>query len=350
MTIAAPTDREKIASGRIAHSTMEGNGSRGVLRINLLLVTLGIGLLAFALLGSSVLPVVRITAAAVGLAATITGVGRLMRMRYGDDFDLGFWLGAAWLVLIAALAATADLLPLPESLNTSNTLGVRAYSSPSSAHWLGTDQYGLDIFGQLIYGARVSLLVGIGGVLIGGTIGTLLGLCASYFRGVVDGVAGWGADLLLSFPPLVLLMGLAVVLEPNTPNISLALGILVIPAFLRLSRATGLRVAEQPFVMMARALGASRSRIMFREVLPKLVPSLMSYAFLVIAVLIVAEASLSFLGLSIQRPTPTWGNMIAEAETKFQTYPFLLAPAIPLFLTVFSINRIGDHFRTREDK
>lgn len=310
---------------------------------------LGGALVGTALGTPMVLPVVRLALGLLGLALAHAGAARLLRARFGPDFDLGLWLGVAWLALIVVAAATADLLPLPESLDPSKALTEPTYAAPSAAHLLGTDQYGLDILGQTIHGARVSLIVGLGGVLIGGTIGTLLGLTASYLRGRVDGVVGWGTDVLLSFPPLVLLMALAAVLEPRTRNICLALGILVIPSFVRLSRAAGLKVAGQPFVLMARALGATRRRILFREILPNILPSVLSYALLVVAILIVAEASLSFLGLSIQRPQPTWGNMIAEAEAKFQTHPFLLAPAVPLFLTVYSINRIGDFLRAGKD-
>lgn len=340
----------QTASAVPSRTAATRRSARSRLRVGLAFLVAGIALLAGGLLAGQVVPSVRVLLACVGLVFVFMGLGRSLRARFGPEFDLGLWVGVVWLVLIVVLAATADLLPLPESLDTSKTLTERTYASPSAAHWLGTDQYGLDILGQIIYGARVSLIVGGGGVLIGGTIGTVLGLLASFYRGRVDGALGWGADLMLSFPPLVLLMGLAVVLQPSTPNIALALGILVIPSFMRLSRATGLKVAEQPFVTMSRAIGASRTRIMFKEILPNIVPAVLSYAFLVVAILIVAEASLSFLGLSVQRPDPTWGNMIAEAEAKFQMYPFLLAPAVPLFLTVFSINRIGDHLRADKDR
>lgn len=313
------------------------------------IVLLGAILVGVALSTPMVLPVVRLLLGVLGLVFAYAGASRLLRARFGPDFDPGVWLAGSWLVLIVLAAATADLLPLPESLDPSKALTEPTYAAPSAAHLLGTDQYGLDVLGQIVYGARVSLVVGLGGVLIGGTIGTLLGLTASYLRGRVDGAVGWGTDVLLSFPPLVLLMALAAVLEPRTRNICLALGILVIPSFVRLSRAAGLKVAGQPFVLMARAMGATRRRILFREILPNILPSVLSYALLVVAILIVAEASLSFLGLSVQRPAPTWGNMIAEAEAEFQTHPFLLAPAVPLFLTVYSINRIGDFLRAGKE-
>ncbi|MET8352554.1 ABC transporter permease [Micromonospora sp. NPDC005206] len=291
---------------------------------------------------------VRVALVVVGLIIFYAGARQLGRVFFGTEFDLGFWCALAWLVGITLAAILADVLPLPESLDPSKALLELPLEGPTARHWLGTDQYGLDLFGEIIYGARVSLIVGFGGVAIGGVIGTCVGLLAGYFRGRVDGSLGWVVDLILSFPPLVLLMALAAVLAPNTRNIALALAVLVVPSFARLARATTMKIAEQDYVFMAKAMGARPRRIMFREVLPNILPSLMSYALLVTAILIVAEASLSFLGLSVQRPTPTWGNLIAEAEPRFDQYPFLLAPAVPLFLTVFSINRIGDAIRARQ--
>lgn len=312
-----------------------------------ILVTIGAIMLIAGFAASGLAGFARVLLGGGGIVLLYTGSSRLLSKRFGPEFDLGKWLSVLWLAVIVLGAIFIGILPVPESVDTSKTVMEPMFGAPSSVHWLGTDQYGLDIFGQLFYGARISLIVGVGGIAIGGTIGTLLGLLASYFRGRIDGQVSWLVDLLLSFPPLVLLMGLAVALPPNPFTISLALGILVIPSFARLTRAVGMKVAQQPFVLMSRAVGATRRRIMFKEILPNVLQSLIPYSMLIMAVLIVAEASLSFLGLSIQRPQPTWGNMIAESESHFAQYPFLLAPAIPLFLTVFAVNRIGDSFRGR---
>jgi peptide/nickel transport system permease protein len=149
---------------------------------------------------------------------------------------------------------------------------------------------------------------------------------------------------------LILLLALAAVITPSISNITAVLGILAIPAFFRLTRANALVVSQQNFVLAAKSLGANRIRILTRELLPNVAMSALSYAFVVVAVLIVAEASLSFLGLSIQRPEPTWGNMIAAGQDDFDRYPFLVfVPGVFLFLTVLSLNQVGDWARGRWD-
>jgi peptide/nickel transport system permease protein len=155
---------------------------------------------------------------------------------------------------------------------------------------------------------------------------------------------------MLAFPPLILLLGLAAVLQRNVRNITLALAVISIPTFIRLSRANTLVLAQREFVVAVRALGARSRRIIFRDLLPGALLPLTSYAFAVVAVIIVAEASLSFLGLGIPRPTPTLGNMIAAGQDSFQTHPHMVfVPATALFLTVFCLNRIGEEARRRWD-
>ena len=259
-------------------------------------------------------------------------------------------VAVGWLVLIASAAVLVDVLPLPEAVDPGLALDQPVLASPGGSHLLGTDQYGLDILGQLVRGARVSLVVGLGGTVIGLVVGGAIGIVAGYFGGRVDGAIGVATDVLLSFPPLILLMTLASVLEPSTPSVALALGALAVPSYIRLARANTLRVAHADFITMSRAMGASDTRILARGIMPNLLPTLLSFGLLLMAVLIVAESSLSFLGLSVQPPEPTWGNMIAAAEPRFEEHPYLLVPALALFLTVFSVNRIGDHFAPEADR
>ena len=271
---------------------------------------------------------------------------------WGRRFDAGLTLAAAWVIGIVAAAIFADLLPLAEARNTAETLAEPIRKRPDlfSRHPLGTDRQGLDVLGGIIYGARVSLQVSLGAVAIGLTVGGIIGVAAGYFRGWVDTVVSFIADSILAFPPLILLLGVVTGITPNTRNIALALALLGIPTMARLARANTFTFAQREFVLAARGMGATSRRIIFRELVPNVVRPLLSYAFLIVAVLIVAEASLSFLDVGIRRPTPTWGNMISAQKDKFQEDPHLtFLPGAAIFFTVYSLNRIGDWAREKWD-
>lgn len=258
---------------------------------------------------------------------------------------LGTVLALAWTVIIVLGALIVDFLPLAEARDPALALTVPSMLPPdlTSDFPLGTDSQGLDVLGGLLYGARVSLVVGIGGVLIGAVIGGALGLVAGYRGGWTDRVVSIFTDTLLAFPSLILLIAIVTVLNPTLPNVTLALGIMVVPSFARLVRANAMTYSKRDFVTAARSLGAGEIRIMLREVAPNILPAIFSYSFMLVAVLIVAEASLSYLGLSIPRPEPTWGNMISAGQSDFQRYPFLVGiPATVLFLTVLSFNQLGE--------
>jgi peptide/nickel transport system permease protein len=251
-------------------------------------------------------------------------------------------------ILLVGSAVFAGLLPLKSHNNVRAGLLEPSLARPDifTSHPLGTDKQGLDILASVIYGARVSLIVGTGAVLVGMTIGSCIGMAAGYYRGKVDGAISLLADAMLAFPPLILLLGMVSVLDPSTLNILLALALLGIPTYIRLSRANTMVFAQREFVLAAKSLGASGKRIIFRELLPNVMMPLVSYAFIVIGASIVAEAGLSFLGLGIQRPTPTWGNMIQAGQANFDRDPHLVfIPGIALFMTVFSFNRIGEKAR-----
>lgn len=258
---------------------------------------------------------------------------------------LGTILALAWTVLIVLGALIVDFLPLSEARDPSLALMTPSILPPdlASAHPLGTDSQGLDVLGGLLYGARVSLVVGIGGVVVGAIIGGILGLVAGYRGGWADRVVSIFTDTLLAFPSLILLIAIVTVLDPTLPNVTLALGVMVVPSFARLVRANAMTYSGREFVTAARSLGAGEFRIMFREVAPNILPAVFSYSFMLVAVLIVAEASLSYLGLSIPRPEPTWGNMISAGQSDFERYPYLVGvPATVLFLTVLSFNHLGE--------
>ncbi|MCD9624697.1 ABC transporter permease [Rhabdothermincola salaria] len=289
---------------------------------------------------------------AVGLAAFYMGLDALLFVVKGRKVNTGFWLAVVWVVGLVLLAVFADLLPLGESEDTAATLRDTPRLRPDlfSAHPLGTDNQALDILAGVIYGARVSLQVSFLAVAIGMVGGGLLGISAGFFRGKLDAVVGVFADSMLAFPPLILLLAVVAAVDASVLNISLALALLSVPTYTRLARANTLTLAQREFVLSARAMGAKDWRIIAFELVPNVVRPLLSYSFIIIAVLIVAEASLSFLGVGIQRPTPTWGNMIAAGQNDLQQTPHLVfVPGAVMFVTVFALNKIGDRARAKLD-
>ena len=308
-------------------------------------------LLGTTLLATEVVMGARVALTLLGVALAYLGVSRLVRAIVGDRTDVAYWLSVVWLVLLVGTALLAPVLPLGEASNTAATLTDPILARPDipSEYPLGTNKLGLDLFARAIYGARVSLVVSLVAAAIGLVIGGAFGLVAGYMKRWTDTAIGIVTNVLLAFPPLVLLLALAAVLPRNVRNQALALGLIVIPVNVRLARAMAMSFSEREFVLAAQAIGAKRRSIMVRELLPNVLVPLLSYGFIVIAVLIVAEASLSFLGLGIPPPEPTWGNMIAEGQNgQFEDTPHLvLVPAVFLFLTVLSFNLVGERLRLR---
>jgi peptide/nickel transport system permease protein len=259
------------------------------------------------------------------------------------------WISAGWIALVVVLAATASLLPLADF---SAPIGFpRAAPAGGLDTILGLDNQGRSVLSRLIHGAQVSLLIGVIAGTIATAVGTLLGLIAGYFRGAVDTVIMFITDALLAFPPLVLLLAISSILRPSFGTLLIGLTTLVIPTFVRIARAQTLNWSSRDFVLAARSMGTGRLRIAFREVLPNVLPSVLAYFPTVVAALIVAEGSLSFLGLGLPSPTPSWGNMIADGKDFLRTDPLLIiVPAIAIFLTIFALNQVGDHARARFDR
>jgi peptide/nickel transport system permease protein len=266
------------------------------------------------------------------------------------------WVSISWLALVTLAAILAPILPIDDPNQV--TASIARQPPGTDGHIFGGDGLGRDLFSRIIWGGRSSLLIGTLSVLLGLVLGGLLGLVAGYFRGRADGLLTGGFDVLLSFPQLILALTLVTVFASGegvsatrrTVVLILALGVDSIPVLGRITRANTLTWTQREFVLAARALGAKQREIMFREVLPNVLPAMFSIALLGVAVVIVAEGGLSLLGVGTQLPRPSWGNIIAEGRSELRDSPHIvIIPTIVIFLTVFALNYLGDVVRARFD-
>src|SRR5947199_1417090 len=258
-----------------------------------------------------------------------------------------FWLAAGWIgaIAIASIFAGVWLAHGPFDMDM-----LERRAPPSLSHWLGTDSLGRDELARLIHGARISLTVGLCAPMIGIAIGGGLGILAGYFRGRFETLVVGSMDVLLAFPPLVFALAVTAYLGQSVFNLTCILGVLGIPAFMRVARAATLSLAEREFVVAARALGASHARILLHELLPNVFLPLLAFFLLGVAVTIVVEGALSFLGLGVPPPAPSWGSMIGEGRESLEIAPRLaFIPAGTMFLTVLSFNLVGDTLRALTD-
>jgi len=267
--------------------------------------------------------------------------------RKGRRLGMLFWAAIGWLVFVCAVAVFATVLPLPSPTDM-DMLERRAPFS--TEHWLGTDGLGRDELARLIYGARISLVVGVCAPVIGVVIGGALGMLAGYFRGRFESLVVGSMDVLLAFPPLILALAVTAYLGQSIFNLTLILGALSVPAFMRVARAATLTLARREFVIAAQALGATHARILLRELLPNVMLPLLAFFLLGVAVIIVVEGSLSFLGLGVPPPISSWGSMIGEGRESLDVAPRLaFLPAAAMFLTVLAFNLVGDTLRALTD-
>ncbi len=288
-------------------------------------------------------------------------IDSLVPLSLSEKLGVGFWLSCGWILIVFNCALFADFFPLPEfdymdwdnPASPPGTHGTAPilnetgeYASASFVHVFGTDVLGRDIFVRLIFGARVSLAVGLITPLVGFIIGGLLGMLAGFYRGWLEGVIMSIMDAVLAFPGLVLLLLVVFHLGATLNNLILALGFLTIPAFTRVARANTLTFAKREFVLSARGLGQNDLHILVREILPNIIMPLLIYALLVVSYMIVAEGTLGFLGLSVPPPIPSWGGMISDGKEVLDTAAHVsLMPAFIMFITVLSFNIIGDAIR-----
>jgi peptide/nickel transport system permease protein len=261
-------------------------------------------------------------------------------------------LAVLGLVIITVLGLAAVFAPVVATHDPYAVNLLAASQPPSAAHWLGTDEVGRDVFSRLVYGARVSLSVGLVAVTIYTVIGTVLGATSGHFGGVVDGFVQRLTDTVMCFPPLIIIIAAVSITGPSIWNVMMIIGLLTWTGTCRLVRGQFLAIREREFVEAARAAGAGDVRLIVRHILPNTLAPLLVSATFGVAAAILTEAGLSFLGLGVQPPTPSWGNMInlAQSATILQTMPWLWAPpGLLIALAVLSINFVGDGLRDALD-
>jgi peptide/nickel transport system permease protein len=259
----------------------------------------------------------------------------------------GAMVALAVLVLIALAALLAPFVATHDPIQQS-WRAVR--QAPSWVHWFGTDEVGRDIFARIIFGTRASLAAGVISVAIAIFAGVPLGLVAGYVGGWTDALISRMTDAMLACPFLILAIALAAFLGPSLQNAMIAIGITATPVFVRLTRGQVLAVRNEDYVEAARSVGNPKWRIAVRHILPNILPQLLVQATLTIATAIIAEASLSFLGLGQQPPTPSWGSMLNSAQRFLTNAPWMAVfPGLAIFVTVLSFNLLGDGLRDALD-
>jgi peptide/nickel transport system permease protein len=256
----------------------------------------------------------------------------------------------AGLVVVALFVLVAVFAPLVAPYDPIATSWSAVRKPPSWEHWLGTDEVGRDVLSRIIWGARASLSAGLVSVGIALGIGVPLGLLAGYAGGWIDSVLSRIVDAMLAVPFLILAIALAAFLGPSLTNAMIAIGVTATPIFVRLTRAQVLNVKVEEYIEAARALGNSPFRIAWRHVLPNILAPVIVQSTLAIAAAIIAEASLSFLGLGQQPPAPSWGSMLNTAKNYVDNAPWMaIWPGLSIFLLVLSFNLLGDGLRDALD-
>ncbi len=271
---------------------------------------------------------------------------RLRSFLRGFLRDARWWCGVILLLFSLAAIFAPQVSPY-DPLTYHPTI---VEQPPTWAHLLGTDSLGRDQLSRVIYGARISLSIGIISILMGGLAGVILGMLAAYFKGWVDQLVSTIVDALLAFPSLILALAILAALGPSLINVAVALAIVRIPIYARLARGQTLQVAAQDYVAAAQCVGTKTTKILIRHILPNIFSPLLVQATLSISFAILDESVLSFLGLGAQPPTPEWGSMITEAQTFIFSDPWmLLGPALAIVVVLLSLNIVGDALRDRLD-
>ncbi|NLV72247.1 MAG: ABC transporter permease [Actinobacteria bacterium] len=295
-------------------------------------------------------------AAAVASTEVLTGPARSLRadaIRRLKKNKLAV-AGLVWIIIVILVAITADLwapywLGDPVAID-STTAAERMLLSPSVDHPFGTDKLGRDVASRVVYGARVSLLVGVVAVAIAVAIGLLMGALAAYYGGIWDAIIMRTADVFFAFPYILFAIVLIALLGPGLQNVFIAIGVLGWPSIARVFRSSILSVKENEYVDAARAMGSSTRRILLRHIMPNAVAPIIVYATMSIGGAILTEAALSFLGMGVQPPDPSWGNMLDDARSFMLTAPWLMIyPGIAILTTVLAFVLLGDGLRDALD-
>ena len=257
------------------------------------------------------------------------------------------WIG---LVVFLIVVVTAILAPVLAPFDPNDQNILEKLRAPTLEHWLGTDSFGRDTLSRLVYGARVSLIIGVVSTLAAMVIGTAIGMLAGWHGGRLDTVTMQAMDVLLAFPSLILGLILVAMLGPSMVNIIIAIALTSIPPFARIARAPTIAVKEREFVDAGRALGYSDTRLLVVHILPNILPEILVMGSLWLANAIRTEASLAFVGLGVKPPTATWGGMIREGfENILDSYWLALVPGVAILIVIFALNLLGDGLRDAID-
>jgi peptide/nickel transport system permease protein len=271
----------------------------------------------------------------------------LREMAYVFNRNKTSWVGLVILVILTAMALLAPYISLYDPIDQSI---IQRMQPASAEHWFGTDHFGRDIFSRIIWGGRISLSVGVISVLLGMIIGGGIGLFSGYKGGYLDQIVMGVMDVFMSIPTLLMGLMIVAVLGPSLTNLTLAIALTVAPRFARIARAPTLAVKERDYIEACRAMGFSGPRIMFIHILPNILGDILVMASLWIATAVRIEASLSFLGLGVKPPTPTWGGMIREGFKYILDAPWIsVYPGAVILLAVFAFNMLGDGLRDAID-
>ncbi|MBT3989239.1 MAG: ABC transporter permease [Rhodospirillaceae bacterium] len=269
------------------------------------------------------------------------------RVKKSRKLGLVFWLAVSWLSLCLLATISTNFITFPDPLSQDYA----ALSAPwTMEHLMGTDNLGRNMFSRVIFGAATSFKIAFTSPFIGMGLGLILGMCAGYFRGRVDSTVSIFIDSILAFPNIVLAIAILFYAGANLTNLVLVIAFYTIPQFTRISRANTMLYAQREFVVAARAQGASHIRILFRELLPNVIVPVAAYSLLIMSFTIALEGTLSFLGVGLPPPDPTWGQMISEGVEELEEDAFIsFVPAAFMFLTILSLNLMGDRLRQFTD-
>lgn len=266
--------------------------------------------------------------------------------RPDDGYGVLFWVSVAWVVLILLLAVFGDLLPLkdPNRINPADKL-LPIFSDGAI---LGTDQLGRDLLSRLVQGAQVSVFISMVSVTVGIVFGGLIGTAVGFFGGRSERIVMAGVNIMLSFPALVLLLGVVAMAGSSLKVLTFVFSVLAIPGYVRFARASTLSLMKRDWVLVSLMIGSTSRRLILRVLMPEVLITLITFGLLAVGGVIVAEGTVAFLGFGVPPPQATWGSMIAEGKNSLdETLNLALVPATVMFLTILSLNLVGDGLRRK---